>query len=47
MGVKNCLFIFGLLLNIISGLGKPSTVPELNVSQYTGRWYQVYGAHLA
>ena len=44
MSIKNCLFIFGLLLNIISGLGKPTTVTELNVSQYTGRWYQVYGA---
>ena len=44
MSIKNCLFIFGLLLNLIFVLGKPSTVQELNVSQYTGRWYQVYGA---
>ena len=47
MSIKNCLFIFGLLLNLISVLGRPSTVQELDVSQYTGRWYQVYGAHLA
>ena len=44
MSIKNCLFIFGLLLNLISLLAKPTTVDELNVSQYTGRWYQVYGA---
>ena len=42
MSIKNCLFIFGLLLNLISVLAKPTTVDELNVSQYTGRWYQVY-----
>ena len=48
MGVKSYLFFFGFLLNLISGFaitnGKPTTVTELDVNQYVGRWYQVYGA---
>jgi len=46
MKVNSYLFFFGFLLNLISGFSaaKPITVSELNVNQYTGRWYQVYGA---
>ncbi len=48
MGVKSYLFFFGFLLNLISGFAitnvKPTTVTELDVNQYVGRWYQVYGA---
>jgi lipocalin len=38
------LFIIGFLLNFISVTGKPVTVSELNIGQYSGRWFQVYGA---
>jgi lipocalin len=44
MDVKNYLFFFGFFLNLLSGLAKPLTVTDLNISQYIGRWYQVYGA---
>lgn len=44
MGVKSYLFAFGLIANIISGFAKPTTVSELDVNKYIGRWYQVYGA---
>lgn len=44
MGVKSYIFFFGLIANLISGFAKPTTVNELDVNQYVGRWYQVYGA---
>lgn len=44
MGIKSFLIVFGFLLNLISGLSKPTTVTELDIEQYVGRWYQVYGA---
>ena len=44
MQVTNYLFILGFLMNFMSGFSKPITVSELNVDQYTGHWYQVYGA---
>ncbi len=44
MKVTSYLMFFGLLLNLISGLAKPTTVSELDVTKYDGRWYQVYGA---
>ncbi len=43
--MANLMFLFGFLINLLTVSGtKPQTVSELNVNQYTGRWYQVYGA---